>query len=89
MLPPFIDQTLTPSLWSTFLEVGGAAAQRCYGRQAGKIFNLVLNEAIRGKRAKWASAVDSQSASIRLSLLIEQWQKEGRFKVPEGAEMGP
>ncbi len=87
LLSPVINQNIAPSLWSTFLEVAGAAFQQAYGRQASKVFFLLLEDGIKGKKAKWVASADCESSTIRLSLVLEQWQKEGRIQQARGARM--
>ncbi|KDN37806.1 hypothetical protein K437DRAFT_270753 [Tilletiaria anomala UBC 951] len=87
--PPLVHQSLTPNLWSTFFDIAGATAQRLYGRQAAKVWLLLFTEGIRAKRAKWSTCEDATAATARLTLLLEQWQREGSFKEAKGSQMGP
>ncbi|WFC93425.1 Nuclear pore complex nucleoporin component [Malassezia brasiliensis] len=77
--PPVARQSLVPSLWCTFLEVAGIAAQERYGRQVHKLWALLLEEGVRRKQLGPTEAQGDQealqAARVRLQLLLESWQK--------------
>lgn len=77
--PPLARQSLVPSLWCTFLEVAGMATQQRYGRQAHKLWTLLLEQGVRAKQLGPSDASGDNealhAARVRLQLVLESWQK--------------
>ncbi|KAN0060942.1 Nuclear pore complex nucleoporin component [Thecaphora frezii] len=89
---PVLSHPLLPSLWSTFLEVGGNRALSLYGKQMGKAWRLMLDDGIRGKKAGFVQKGEEEgyikASIIRLQLLLEGWEKQGRIvDATKGVEM--
>ncbi|KAK0564725.1 Nuclear pore complex nucleoporin component [Tilletia horrida] len=96
---PMNELPLTPTLLATCFEVAGHRALDYFGKQATKVWKLLLTEGIRKRRAGFVSKfVDNpaaedggaKAASARLQLLLEEWEKTGRAKpIPAANEMDP
>ena len=89
---PILDHPLLPSLWSTYLEVGGNRALAIYGKQMAKVCRLMLEEGLRGKRAGFVKKGEQEgyvkAAIVRLELLLEGWEKSGKVQeATKGSEM--
>lgn len=88
---PFLGHPLAPSLWSTFLEVGGNKALNLYGRQMHKVFRLMLDQGLGQKKADFVqreSEGNVKAAMVRLELLLQAWAQNGRITEPtKGTEM--
>ncbi|EPQ28305.1 uncharacterized protein PFL1_04132 [Pseudozyma flocculosa PF-1] len=89
---PILSHPLLPSLWSTYLEVGGNRALALYGKQMGKVWRLMLDEGVRGKKAGFVQKGEEEgyvkASIVRLELLLEGWEKQGRIvDATRGVEM--
>ena len=84
---PIVDQNLIPTLWATLLEIDGPRFLAAYGVQGAKALDLLLEGGIRAKRAAWASHEDAAAATVRLTLILEEWQKTTKVKEAEGSQM--
>lgn len=74
------------------MEVGGNRALDLYGRQMAKVWRLMLDEGVRGKKAGFVQEGEEEghvkASIVRLELLLEGWEKEGRVKdATKGVEM--
>ena len=87
--PPMTDHGLTPALWATFLEVAGPRTLDIYGRQAAKLWRLLLQQGLDAKKAKFVGDASANAATMRLRLLLEGWAQNGKIEgATGGAEMG-
>lgn len=79
--PPYAQQPMLPTLWCTFLEVAGTATGERYGRQAHKLWAMVLEHGVLQNKLGPADVQgDAQrdalrAARVRLQLILESWQK--------------
>ena len=72
--------TFAPSalLMTTFMDIAGASFLRGYGKQAGKVLKLVLEQGCRHETAQWDK--DAKATVGRLTIILEEWERSGQLK---------
>lgn len=85
MSPRLLDQSLSPALWSTLIEVAGPSLLATYGKQTGKVWRLMLTEGIEGEKAGFCKSQAANSAKVRLKQLLGDWSRTGTV---QGATTG-
>ncbi|SPO22377.1 related to GLE1 - RNA export mediator [Ustilago trichophora] len=88
----FLDHPMCPSIWSVFVEIAGTYALKIYGKQMKKVLAMLFEEGLQGKKAGWLSHGEDKpyvkAATVRLELLLMDWQNSPGQGVIQGATKG-
>lgn len=87
--PPMTSHAIVPALWSTLLEVAGSRLLEHYGRQTGKVWELLYTQGIMAGQAGFVKLDEGKAASGRLQLMLEDWKRSGKVETLKGREMQP
>ncbi|WFD33294.1 Nuclear pore complex nucleoporin component [Malassezia cuniculi] len=77
MTPPHTQQPLVPALWCTFAEVAGPASLTRYGKQAAKLWRLLLGGVREHKLGPSGGPEHDavHAALVKLQLVLEAWEQ--------------
>lgn len=88
----FLDHPMCPSIWSVFIEIAGTQALKLYGKQMRKLFTLLLEQGVQGKRAGWLQHAEDKpyvkASTVRLELLLIDWKGSPGQGVIQNATKG-
>uniref|UniRef100_V5ESZ8 mRNA export factor GLE1 n=1 Tax=Kalmanozyma brasiliensis (strain GHG001) TaxID=1365824 RepID=V5ESZ8_KALBG len=88
----FLDHPMCPSIWSVFIEIAGTQALGLYGKQMKKLFALLLEQGVQGKKAGWLKHAEDKpyvkAGTVRLELLLMDWKASPGQSVIQGATKG-
>lgn len=85
----FLNHPMCPSTWAVFIEIAGTHALKLYGRQMKKVFQLLLEDGLKEKKAGWLKHDKPyvKAATVRLELLLSDWNEAGK-EVVKGSTKG-
>ncbi|SCV69391.1 BQ2448_2411 [Microbotryum intermedium] len=84
---PLVGLQPTPQLLGSFFEIAGERLLEVYGRQFAKVLEVVLKEGIREGKAGFNDK--SVSSTVRLTLWLEEWEKNGKVEQTQGRRPDP
>lgn len=84
---PLVGLQPTPQLLVSFLEIAGESLLQVYGKQFGKVLDVILREGIREGKAGFSEK--SVSSTVRLTLWLEEWENKRKVESTQGRRPDP